>query len=153
MMSSIQCPTLFNDAKEYFKACEMNFKEQKDLYKEITCLKDLLWGIDFIGPINPSAWRMQDQFNIVAINYLIKWVEAKATWLNDAQKITKFLYEEIFIGHGLPTKIVNDRGTHFINEVIDFLLDEFIFIHNKSATYHPQANGQVESTNKILKIV
>lgn len=37
-----------------------------------------------------------------------------------------------------------------MNEVIEFLLDEFMVIHRKSAPYHPQANGQAESTNKIL---
>ena len=45
---------------------------------------------------------------------------------------------------------MSDRGTHFINEVIHYLLDEFMVIHKKSALYHPQANGQAESSNKIL---
>ena len=37
-----------------------------------------------------------------------------------------------------------------MNEVIEFLLQEFMIIHKRSAPYHPQTNGQVESTNKIL---
>ena len=45
---------------------------------------------------------------------------------------------------------MSDRGTHFINEVVEYLLDEFMVIHRKSAPYHPQANGQAKSTNKIL---
>ncbi|WP_208972776.1 hypothetical protein, partial [Escherichia coli] len=47
-------------------------------------------------------------------------------------------------------EIISDRGTHFINDVIHYLLDEFMVVHKKSAPYHPQANGQAESTNKIL---
>ena len=55
-----------------------------------------------------------------------------------------------FTRYGLPIEIVSDRGTHFLNEVIEHLLDEFMVIHNKSAPYHPQANGQAKSTNKTL---
>ncbi|WP_208972739.1 hypothetical protein, partial [Escherichia coli] len=49
--------------------------------------------------------------------------------------------------------LVSDWGTHFLNAVIENLLDEFLVIHKKSAPYHPQANGQAESTNKILGAV
>ena len=45
---------------------------------------------------------------------------------------------------------MSDRGTHFLNEVIENLLDEFMIIHRKSTPYHPQANGQAEATNKTL---
>lgn len=62
----------------------------------------------------------------------------------------QFLYECVFTRYGLPIEIISDRGTHFVNEVIECLLDEFLVIHRKSAPYHPQANGQAENTNKIL---
>lgn len=51
---------------------------------------------------------------------------------------------------GLPIEIVSDQGVHFINEVIEFLLAKFMVLHRRSTAYHPQAKGQVESTNKIL---
>ena len=108
------------------------------------------WGIDFVGPINPPAHRTKAQYIIVATDYLTKWVEAKATPKNNARTTTYFLYEYVFTRYGLPIEIVSDRGTHFLNEVIHYLLDEFMVIHRKSAPYHPQANGQAESTNKIL---
>ena len=45
---------------------------------------------------------------------------------------------------------MSDQGLHFLNETIEYLLEEFMVVHKKSASYHPQSNGQVESTNKIL---
>ena len=108
------------------------------------------WGIDFVGPINPPAYCTGAQYIIVATDYLTKWVEAKATQKNDAWTIASFLYEYIFTRYGLPIKITSDRGTHFVNEVIAYLLDELMVIHKKSAPYHPQANGQDESSNKTL---
>ena len=97
--------------------------------------------------------RTQAQYIIAATDYVTKWVEAKATQKNDAYTTTKFLFEYIFTRYGLPIEIVSDRGTHFLNEVIENLLEKFMVIHKKSSPYHPQANGQAESTNKILKAV
>ena len=47
-------------------------------------------------------------------------------------------------------ELVNDRETHFLNDVIATLLDKFLVIHNVPVPYHPQANGQVNCTNKTL---
>ena len=45
---------------------------------------------------------------------------------------------------------MSDGGTHFINEVIEFMLAKFKVLYQQSALYHPQDNGQAESTNKTL---
>ena len=111
------------------------------------------WVIDFIGPIDPPTMRTQAEYIIAAMDYVTKWVETKVTQKNDAYTTAKFLFEYVFTRYGLPIEIVSDRGTHFLNEVIENLLEKFMVIHKKSAPYHPQANGQAESTNKILKVV
>lgn len=105
------------------------------------------WGLDFVGPI---AFWTHAQYIIVATDYLTKWVEAKATVKADAKTTPQFLYEYVIVRYGLPIEIVSDRGTHFLNDMIEHLLEEFMIIHRKSAPYHPQANGQVEATNKTL---
>ncbi|MCO5570976.1 hypothetical protein L7F22_024707 [Adiantum nelumboides] len=84
------------------------------------------------------------------MDYLTKWAKAKATRKNDARTPAAFLYENVFTRYGFPIEIIRDRKTHFLNEVIEYLLNEFMVIHNRSAPYHPQTNGQAEHTNKIL---
>ena len=37
-----------------------------------------------------------------------------------------------------------------MNEIIEFMMSEFLISHKKYAPYHPQAHGQGESTNKTL---
>ena len=110
------------------------------------------WGIDFVGPIDPPAYRTPAQYIIVARDYLTKWVEAWATRHNDAQTTAKFLYEEIFTRYGLPIELVSDCGTHFLNDVIATLIDKFLIIHTVFAPYHPQANKQAKSTNKLCAL-
>ena len=103
-----------------------------------------------MGPIKPPARHTHAEYIIVATDYLTKWVELKATVKNDARTTAKFLYEYVIVRFGLPIEIVSDQGVHFVNEVIEFLLAEFMVIHRRSAPYHPQANGQAESTNKTI---
>ena len=157
MTTGLWWPTLFQDAAEFVKRCEECQRVKVPIRRDNMPLRPMMgarafakWGIDFVGPINPPAHRTRAQYIIVATDYLTKWVEAKATPKNDARTTACFLYEYVFTRYGLPIEIVSDRGTHFINEVIHHLLDEFMVIHKKSAPYHPQANGQAESTNKIL---
>ena len=98
-----------------------------------------VWGIDFMGPFSTSFGFI---YILLTVDYVSKWVEAKATQKNDAHTTVKFLYEYVFTRYGLPIEIVSDRGKHFLNETIEYLLKEFMIIHKKSAPYHPQANGQ-----------
>ena len=155
--SGLWWPTMYHDAKEYVKRCEICQRSKTPTMYDNMPLRPMMstrafakWGIDFVGPIKPPARGSHAEYIIVATDYLTKWVEAKATVKNDARTTARFLYEYVFTRYGLPIELVSDQGKHFINEVIEYLLAEFMVIHRRSAPYHPQANGQAESTNKIL---
>ena len=62
-----------------------------------------------------------------------------------------FLFEEIFVRYGVPRQIVTDQGTQFTSKLVRDLTTKYKIKHRKSTPYHPQANGQVESTNKVLE--
>ena len=73
-----------------------------------------------------------------------------ATKIYDAKFIAKFLYENIITKFGCPKELVSDRGTYFINTVIEQLTTKYLIKHRKSTPYHPRANGQTKKTNGIL---
>ena len=50
-----------------------------------------------------------------------------------------------------PLEFVSDQGAEFLTQVIHELMQKHMIVHKKSTVYYPQANGQVESTNKILQ--
>ncbi|GJS32802.1 reverse transcriptase domain-containing protein [Tanacetum coccineum] len=69
-------------------------------------------GIDFMGPFPSSRGN---KYILVAVDYLSKWVEAKALPTNDARVVVKFL-KSLFARFGTPRAIISDRGTHFCND-------------------------------------
>ncbi|GKB16856.1 reverse transcriptase domain-containing protein [Tanacetum coccineum] len=87
---------------------------------------------------------------MVAVDYLSKWVEAKALPTNDARVVVKFL-KSLFSRFGAPRAIISDRGTHFCNDKFARVMSKYGVTHRLSTPYHPQTSGQVEVTNRGLK--
>ena len=88
---------------------------------------------------------------IVAIDYFTKWVEAMPTYAEDGKTATLFLFNHVIARFGVPRSIVSDHGSHFCNQMMEELSSKLGFHHEKSTPYYPQANGQVEAINKVLK--
>ncbi|GJS96250.1 reverse transcriptase domain-containing protein [Tanacetum coccineum] len=99
-----------------------------------------VWGIDFMGPFPSSKGN---KYILVAVDYLSKWVEAKALPTNDARVVCKFL-KSLFARFGAPRAIISDRGTHFCNDQFAKVMLKYGVTHRLSTAYHPQTSGQVE---------
>ncbi|MCO5575417.1 hypothetical protein L7F22_029218 [Adiantum nelumboides] len=108
------------------------------------------WGIDFVGPISLPAQQGNKKYLLVATDYATKWAEVLAITACTGNSVAKFLYENNLCRFGCPLEITNDRGSHFVNELISTLLTNYKIFHRKSCSYYPRANGQAESTNKVL---
>jgi transposase InsO family protein len=53
--------------------------------------------------------------------------------------------------HGVPKKIVSDRGTQFTSKLWGRLYETLGTQLRFSSTYHPQTDGQTERVNQILE--
>jgi len=109
-----------------------------------------VWDIDFMGPF-PNSFG--NQFILVAVDYVSKWVEVVPTKTNDNKVVIKFLKENIFSRFGTPRAIISDNGSHFCNRVFEDLMRKYSINHKLSTPYHPQTNGQVEVTNQQIKLI
>ncbi|GJZ89474.1 reverse transcriptase domain-containing protein [Tanacetum coccineum] len=99
-------PWFFNIANYHagnFIVKGMSSQQKKKFFKD---------GIDFIG-LFPSS--RGNKYILVAVDYLSKWVKAKALPTNDARVIIKFL-KSLFARFRTPRAIISDRGTHFCND-------------------------------------
>ncbi|GJU31033.1 reverse transcriptase domain-containing protein [Tanacetum coccineum] len=147
-------PTIYKDAYEFVKTCDACQKQGKISQRDEmpqnaiqVCEIFDLWGIDFMGPFPSSKGN---KYILVAVDYLSKWVEAKALPTNDARVVVKFL-KSLFSRFGAPRAIISDRGTHFCNDKFDKVMSKYGVTHRLSTPYHPQTSGQVEVTNRGLK--
>nr|GFD09266.1 reverse transcriptase domain-containing protein [Tanacetum cinerariifolium] len=75
-------PTIYNDAHEFVINCDSCQRQGKISQRDEmprnsiqTCEIFAVWGIDFIGPFPSSRGN---KYILVAVDYLSKWVEAKA---------------------------------------------------------------------------
>ena len=48
---------------------------------------------------------------------------------------------------------INDNDTHFCNRSFEALVRKYIITHKLSTPYHPQTNGQVEVSNRQVKLI
>nr|GEV56021.1 reverse transcriptase domain-containing protein [Tanacetum cinerariifolium] len=106
-----------------------------------------VWGINFMGPFPSSKGN---KYILVTVDYLSKWVEAKALPTNDARVVVKFL-KSLFSRFGTSKAIISDIGTHFCNDQFSRVMLKYGVTHRLSTAYHPQTRGQVEVTNRGLK--
>nr|GEU36485.1 ribonuclease H-like domain, reverse transcriptase, RNA-dependent DNA polymerase [Tanacetum cinerariifolium] len=65
-----------------------------------------VWGIDFMGPFSSSRWN---KYILVAVDYLSKWVEAKALPNNEARVVCKFL-KSLFARFRTLCAIISDHA-------------------------------------------
>ena len=71
----------------------------------------VMWGIDIVGKL-PTA-KGNITYDIVAVDYFSKWVEAKALISITCDDIKSFLWKNIVNRYGIPKIIVTDNGTQF----------------------------------------
>nr|GEZ13386.1 reverse transcriptase domain-containing protein [Tanacetum cinerariifolium] len=93
--SGFYWPTIYKDTFELVKNCDSCQRQgkisQRDEMPQNTiqvCEIFDVWGIDFMGPFPNSKGN---KHILVAVDYLSKWVEAKALPTNDARVVVKFL--------------------------------------------------------------
>ncbi|GKB88078.1 reverse transcriptase domain-containing protein [Tanacetum coccineum] len=91
-----------------------------------------------------------NKYILVAVDYLSKWVEAKALPTNDARVIVKIL-KSFFARFGTPRAIMSDRCTHFCNDQFTKVMLKYGVTHRLATAYHSQTSGQVEVSNHGLK--
>src|SRR5438552_18340761 len=105
--------------------------------------------IDVMGPLPRTLTGKR--YIILAVDFFTKWIEEIAVEDADAQTITKFIYFDIICRHGVPKQITSDRGTEFLNELVEEMERTYHIKHIRTTAYHPQGNGLTERNNQTVK--
>nr|GEX19833.1 reverse transcriptase domain-containing protein [Tanacetum cinerariifolium] len=87
-------PTIYKDAHEFVKNCDSCQRQGKNSQRDEMPQNSIqiceifdVWGIDFMGPFSSSRGN---KHILMAVDYLSKWLEAKALPTNDARVMLKY---------------------------------------------------------------
>eukprot|EP00253_Pinus_taeda_P007146 PITA_07146 len=149
-------PTLHQDVRRYTSQCDQCQRmgkptpsDEMPMQPQVTFEPFDKWYIDFVGLIDPSSRKKK--YIIVCTDYLTKWVETKEIKAATEEKVVEFLRENVFYKFGYPRELVIDQGNQFTSHMIEKMLSQHNIKHRKSTPYHPQSNGKVEVTNRVLQ--
>ncbi|GKE01935.1 reverse transcriptase domain-containing protein [Tanacetum coccineum] len=132
-------PHIFRDAHKLVQVCDacqragnISLREETpQKYIQVCQIFDV-WGIDFIGPFPSSNGN---KYILVAIDYVSKWVEARAFPTSDDRNIVNFL-RRLFARFGILKALISDRGTHLCNYQIEKAMKRY-GSHRFSTSYYP----------------
>nr|GEZ46150.1 reverse transcriptase domain-containing protein [Tanacetum cinerariifolium] len=152
--SGFYWPSIYKDAFEIVKRCDScqrqgRVSQKHEMPQNFIQICEIfdVWSIDLMGPFRSSKGN---KYILVAVDYLSKWVEAKALPTNDARVVIRFL-KSLFSRFGTPKAINSDQGTQFCNDQFSRVMAKYGVTYRLSIAYHPQTSGQVEVTNSGLK--
>src|SRR5215216_5852692 len=146
-------PQMYEDVRKYIQQCDNCQKrgssKRKELLQPIKVKAPFhRVGIDIKVPLPRTS--QGNRYIIVAMDYFTKWPEAKPIPDIKSETVAKFIFDEIICRHGVPDELLSDRGTSFLNKVVDALCEKFQTKHRLTSAYRPQTNGMVERFNRTI---
>lgn len=149
-------PSLTKDATQLYNRCNccqrfanVNHQPLKELTPIFSLQPFAQQGVDIIGPLFLA--RAQLMYAIVAIDYFTKWVETKSLATITKAKTSGFIWRSIVCHFGIPYTLIKNNGRQFDNEKYQKMCSKLGIKWYFSTLVHPQANGQWEAANKVIK--
>ncbi len=105
---------------------------------------DFIVGLPRTQRGNDSIWVIVDRLTKVA-----HFIPVKAKFRGD--KYAELYIQHILILHGVPSRIVSDRGPQFTSYFWKSLHNALGTTLDFSTAYHPQTDGQTERVNQVLE--
>jgi len=105
-------------------------------------------SIDIIGLL-PMSNGMDTI--VVIVDWFTKMIRLKTTTTNiSSEGIARIYRDDILKLHGIPRKILSDRGPQFASKFMEEFTKALGTKRQLSTAYHPQTDGQMERINQEI---
>jgi transposase InsO family protein len=106
-------------------------------------------GIDVVGPLPRTNEGFE--YLLTCVDWFTGWPEVFPMRTKTASEISRILYQEIFVRHGIPDFLISDNAAEFHSELLSTLQRRFNYRHKFTTPYHPQGNATTERFHRFLK--
>jgi hypothetical protein len=90
---------------------------------------------------------------LIMVDYVSKWVESMPCRKASTEESIAMIKSIIFPHFSTKRILISDGGTHFTGKNLKKCLSKLGIEHRVSTAYHPQTNGQAETSNRQLKSI
>jgi transposase InsO family protein len=130
--------------KDVIDACAVCIRHQKKI-----CIHQKAFAISIKALFEAPKTKSEYNGAMVITEYLTKYPYAVPIRTKTAEEISRKLW--VYISMFGPPKIMgSDKGTKFINKIVEKLCNACGIKHRVTSAYHPQANGHTERFNGTL---
>ena len=148
-------PTMRKDAMTFSQKCDACQRHSNILHQPAEPLYQIAapwpfmkWGMDIVGKLPKAPGGKV--FMLAMTDYFSKWIEAEAFVQVKEVEVISFIKRNILTRFGIPAEIICDNGSQFIGRRTTSFCESWGIKMITSTPEHPQANGQAESSNKII---
>ena len=150
-------PNMKKDVENYIKGCHTCQTVKPDRQPKAAPLQpnevpNEPWeiiSVDLIGPLTPSKGK--DMILVIVDRFSKKAYFLPTNTMITSQGVANLYKEHIFKEHGLPKKVISDRGPQFVSGFMKGLYTQLGIMANPSTAYHPQTDRQTEHINQELE--
>ena len=103
--------------------------------------------MDFVGPLTT---RNGSKYLLTAVDHFTKYAEAYIVPDTTAETVSRCLALKYIPVHGVPDRLVTNRGTAFTSALIQSLCQTWGTRKIQTTAYHPQSNGVCERFHRTL---
>lgn len=105
--------------------------------------------LDVVGRL-PTSHR-NNSYILTIQDDLTKFLFAFPIENHQANTIAKVFVENFVCIHGIPMSILTDNGPEFVGEIFTHICKLLKIEKKMSSPYHPQTNGGLEKTHRVIK--
>jgi transposase InsO family protein len=103
--------------------------------------------VDLFGPLKTPSNK---KYVLVMTDAFTKFTALAIIPNKEANTVATAFFDKWIAYLGIPSRIVSDNGSEFVNDIFSSLLNILGIKHSLTAPYHAQANSQAETFNKEI---
>jgi hypothetical protein len=152
----VSWPNMFKDVEAYIRKCPVCQLNKQTLPKvkadlQITDTQEQPWDkiyLDIVGPFSMSV--KGNKYLFTCQDNLSKYLIAIPIEDMTAETIARNFVFDIILKYGIPDQILTDQGTQFMSELFVNCCKLLQIKKLKTSVYHPETNGSLERSHKVL---